>query len=84
MSGHATALVETGGPLRTVNAHNPARRAPAWGSGIRPTPPTDTTDEPAMIRWLLIELWDQAGPDYMKAWAEDYLAKNPPPPGYRV
>lgn len=59
------------------------RQESAWAQ-IRPTPPTDTSDEAAMIRWLLIELWDQGGANYLKAWAEGYLAKNPPPPGYRV
>lgn len=35
-------------------------------------------NRPAFLRWLLIAMWDLAGPEYMKIWAEDYLAKNPP------
>ena len=52
----------------------PARQA------VRPTP----VGKAAFARWLLIDVWNIAGPDYMKAWADEYLEKNPPPPGYRV
>ena len=51
-----------------------ARRA------VQPTP----SGKAAFARWLLIDVWNIAGPDYMKAWADEYLEKNPPPPGYRV
>lgn len=64
---------------RAIAARNLLNDLIAQPEAIAIIKPPALDDRSAMLRWLFLTTWNMTGADYMKRWAENYLAANPAP-----